>query len=53
MLSESEAMDACSEKSQNENLVSNQATNNEVTHPDICLQDLVTAKKYDTNQQEA
>ena len=36
----------CSEQSQNENLVSNQATNNEVTHTVICLQDLVTAKEY-------
>ena len=42
----------CSEQSQNENLVSNRVTNNEVTHTDICLQDLVTAKKYDTNHQE-
>lgn len=43
----------CCEQSQNENLVSNQATNNEVTHTDIYLQDLVTAKVCDTNQQEA
>lgn len=43
----------CCEQLQNENLISNQATNNEVTHTDICLQDLVTAKVCDTNQQEA
>ena len=46
-------INGCSEKSQNENLVSNQVTSNEVTHTDMCLQDLVTAKKCDTNQQEA
>ena len=49
MFSESEAMDVMRIKSQNENLVSNQATNNEVTRTDISLQDQVTAKECDTN----